>query len=45
MKQLLCVLLITATGMASAQTTYRWTDPATGHDLFRPAPAAGRIKR
>ena len=45
MKQLLCVLLITATGMASAQTTYRWTDPATGNTIFSDQPPPPEIRK
>jgi glutaredoxin len=45
MKRALIVLLMAATGIASAQTTYRWTDPATGNTIFSDQPPPPSVKR
>jgi glutaredoxin len=44
MKRALIVLLMAAAGIASAQTTYRWTDPATGRTIFSDQPPPAGVK-
>ncbi|MDQ5880166.1 MAG: hypothetical protein QG592_1503 [Pseudomonadota bacterium] len=38
MKHALLLLLLAAAGIASAQTTYSWTDPATGSTIYSDQP-------
>lgn len=45
MKRTLFVLLFAAASIASAQTTYRWTDPATGSTIYSDQPPPPGVKK
>ncbi len=45
MKITLVALLLCVASLASAQTTYRWVDPATGSTIFSDQPPPPSIKR
>lgn len=45
MKRALFVMLVAATGLAAAQTTYTWIDPATGSTIYSDQPPPINIKR
>ena len=45
MKRALFVMLVAATGLATAQTTYTWIDPATGSTIYSDQPPPINIKR
>ena len=45
MKRALFILLAAAAGLATAQTTYTWTDPATGSTIYSDQPPPTNIKR
>ena len=45
MKHALLLLLLAAAGIASAQTTYSWTDPATGSTIYSDQPPPPGVKK
>ena len=45
MKFALALVLIAASVVASAQTTYRWVDPATGRTVFSDQPPPPNVKQ
>ncbi|MDQ5941957.1 MAG: hypothetical protein QG572_770 [Pseudomonadota bacterium] len=45
MKHALLLLLLAAAGIASAQTTYSWTDPKTGSTIYSDQPPPPGVKK